>query len=520
MKQRFSFLFAVLCGILLLASCHRGPDYARMIPSDAVMVMDMQLEQLYKKGDLKHADELSMMKMLRQELGNESDASAAKINDLLDNPEQTGLDLMGDVVLYADESSNVVLLMPMRSQRKFEKFLASLVEDEELQIEKQDGFKQLKGLDALPFGLCWDKEKVALTVRYDGDQAQLMKLDKKASMDGNKDFRAYWKKRGDMSFWYDAESFLSMLNNTGLSAEMGDLSAYTDMMKGVSYCADVNFEKGLVRTVIKTFGIDKNSEMMKFYNKKMNSKLMDFMPEPCFVGLTLSAAVDQMLPYWDKMGSSAAWLDEEIVGGTTVRDLMTCIDGSLAANLYGFGTTDEGSLLPLFAAAVDLKDAAKVRSMLTQLKLEQSQEDLWVVPGLPLYIGMKKDVLFVTDELATAQTAMGKGFKNGMKAVAKKAKKGNYLFADLGIDRYPDVVKVLMNKDLIVLLRSYLDYTECVSTSETEGEYVLYLADKKQNSLAATIHFVDDNLLRFGSLFSSLSEGLGKADDYDFELED
>ncbi|MBQ7062421.1 MAG: DUF4836 family protein [Bacteroidales bacterium] len=509
MKRRNAFIATVLCTVVLLASCHRGPNYSRMIPADAVAVVDVQLEQLYKKGDLKHADELAMVKLLRQDMAGEDAETAALINEIMNNPAATGLDLMGDLVMYVDEASNISLMLPMRSQRKFEKFLKRVNGDEPLNIEKKDGVWRLVD-DAIPGSLLWDKEKVMLSLKQGADATHLMKLDREASLARNDEFRDFWKERGDISFWYSMDGYVGMIDKTPLQethVQLFDADEMLELMRGISYAANINFEKGMVQTTYKMMGVDKKSDLWKVYDKKFNTKLMDFMPEETFAAFTAAANMEYLQSYLNKMGELSSSFDTELVPGITLRDVYACLGGSIAANLYGFTASEQGSLLPLFSVAADVSDADQARSILARLGLEQADKDLWKMTGKPLYVGLKGKVLFLTDEAACADKLMGKGYRNGLKAVAKQAKKGNYLYADLAIDHYPDVVKVLLNSDLMALLRQYLDYTEAFNTSETEGEWNFYLADKKQNSLAATLHFIDDNLLRFSSLFEGLGGG-------------
>lgn len=508
MKRRNAFIATVLCTVVLLASCHRGPDYSRMIPADAVVVMDVQLEQLYKKGDLKHADELAMVKLLRQDMAGEDAETAALINEIMNDPAATGLDLMGDLVMYVDEASNISFMLPLRSQRKFEKFLKRVNGDEPLNIEKKDGVSRLVD-DAIPGSLLWDKEKVMLSLKQGADATSLMNLDREASLARNDDFRDFWKERGDISFWYTMDGYIGMMDKTQQEAQVPlfDADEMLELLRGTSYAANISFEKGMVHTSYKMMGVDKKSDLRKIYDKKFNTKLMDFVPEETFAAFTAAANMEYLQSYLNKMGELSSSFDTELVPGITLRDVYACLGGSIAANLYGFTASEKGSLLPLFSVAADVSDADKVRSILARLGLEQADKDLWKMTGKPFYVGLKGKVLFLTDEAEGANKMMGKGYRNGLKAVAKQAKKGNYFYADLAIDHYPDVVKVLLNSDIMELLRQYFDYTEALTSSDTEGEWNFYLADKKQNSLAATLHFIDDNLLRFSSLFEGLGGG-------------
>ena len=115
-----------------------------------------------------------------------------------------------------------------------------------------------------------------------------------------------------------------------------------------------------------------------------------------------------------------------------------------------------------------------------------------------------------------------------MEPVAKKVKVGNYFYADLDINHYPDGVKALIPDNIKSLMGKYLDYTEFVMNDIKSGEWDLYIKDKKQNSLLATLHFVDDNLVELGNLADEIGGGscpevtdtLYVDEDWDWEYDD
>jgi hypothetical protein len=101
-----------------------------------------------------------------------------------------------------------------------------------------------------------------------------------------------------------------------------------------------------------------------------------------------------------------------------------------------------------------------------------------------------------------------------MKGIASKVKKGNYFYADLNLSHYPTSVTSLIPENIAQLLSQYLDHTEALMLNKNEGEWAIYLNEKKENSLLATLHFVDNNLMTF----SNLAESFGGSSYDDEEL--
>lgn len=515
-KTVLSKLLLFLSLVVLLASCSKKPDYSRFIPSDAVMVYDFNLDQIYKNGDLKHADDLSFVKMIRKELSNEDDDLPRLINGLFDDPASLGIDLRGDVAFYVDQYSGVGIIATMKSKSKFEKFLTKLTEKNDIDIVSTNG---VSCIDAPGGKLAWDKKILYFYVNGEPDMVKKMNLSKEESLAENKGFATYWKKRGDISIWYSMEGLFKMIVEYGGKDVLDEVSPYFDQIKSASFYANILFEKGAIRTTYETLGVDPDSELFKLYGKKFNEKLISFMPENTFLAFAIALDAKTVVSFYEKMNSTKEIMETELAEGVTVADLLSSVNGSIVANLYGFGQSPNGGLLPLFSAAADLNDVTSITDLLAKLQLEK-ENGCWVYPSIPLYIGIKDDILFVTDDNTVAQTVQGNGYSNGIKDHANSIKNGTYLFADLDLDHYPTSVTSLLPNDAVKLLRQLFERTEFYNTGKTTGEAVTYLKDKKQNSLAALLHFVDDNLLTLGNLASTLAStfsGLGNEDGWDDE---
>ena len=173
-----------------------------------------------------------------------------------------------------------------------------------------------------------------------------------------------------------------------------------------------------------------------------------------------------------------------------------------------------------------------MKKLLAEAGLTAVEENVYSLEGFfnfPIYVALNKKAVFVTNSDAALEGFKKGGNKNAMKNVAKSVKAGNYIYADLDINHYPDGVKALIPENIVVLMSKYFDYTEIKVNGTKNGEWDLYIKDKKQNSLLSTLHFVDDNLVELGNLAGSIGGGsdypevedtLYVEEDWDFEDED
>ena len=512
------FLLTLLCGtVLFLASCSKGPDYGRLIPSNAIAVVDVNLNEIYKKGDLGHADKLSFVKLLRQELSSEDSKTRALVDDIFDNPDVTGLDLRKDVVFFVDEELNSTLIMTMKSKKKFEKFIQRVYGDEKLDIVKAKGVCRVSDV-SLPFSLAWDKKKVMLRFDKRGSVYKQMNIKKEESIASDKDFMTYWNKRGDISVWYRMKALLDIAEEFGDAEAVESVADYRDELDQMSVFCNINFEKGAILFAAEILGVDEDSELMQMQQQKFNDKLLAFMPENTYAVFSMVKDLTQVARILKRIPDAGVFMDKEVAQGVTVADLLSSLGGSVVANLYGFGTDEDGDPRPLFAVAIDIKDASKANEIMAKLELPK-RNGLWVQENYSVFLGIRDNVLFATNDSNTASSMQKDGFKDGLGKRANDVKKGCYIFADLNMDNYPAQVQGIFNGRLFGILRQYFDYTELATTSKTSVEWTICLKDKKQNSLAATLHFIDDNLMAFVDMASSVAVDFDDSDEDYFSVD-
>ena len=537
-KRNVLSLLVALLAVVTLASCSKGVDMGKYIPKDALYVLDFDMDELWDKADLDNIDQISFVKLGRQELRSENPQMADLVDAILKDPTSTGLNLKRDIAAYFCYNSDIdgAVIATMHNKKKFEKFLNDFAKQNELTVkfEDKDGWRLATTVSEF---------NVENYVAFNGDVAMLLfsgngmdkvlSMKKDESLAGDKRFREYWKDRSEISMWMGMKEIVSIAeqNGTDVKGALGQIygEEYWKAIENASIAGNVVFDKGVMRMVFTYQGI--SDKIMKQYMQKFEGDLVDYMPEKTYATMAVAYNLEETMKVLEANEEFDINLDEEAVDGVSVRDAVSAFGGSMLFSLFDL-QVDNGSVMPMMALALDIKDADIVKKLLAEAGLTAVEENVYSLEGFfnfPIYVAMNKKAVFVTNSDAALEGFKKGGNKNAMKNVAKSVKAGNYIYADLDINHYPDGVKALIPENIVVLMSKYFDYTEIKVNGTKNGEWDLYIKDKKQNSLLSTLHFVDDNLVELGNLAGSIGGGsdypevedtLYVEEDWDFEDED
>ncbi len=537
-KRNVLSLLVALLAVVTLASCSKGVDMGKYIPNDAVMVFDVDMDELWDKADLDNIDQISFVKLGRQELRSENPWAADLVDAILKDPTSTGLNLKRDIAAYFCYNSDIdgAVIATMHNKKKFEEFLNDFAKQNELTVKFEDK-------NGWRLATMVSEYNVENYVAFNGDVAMLLfsgncmdkrlTLKKDESLASDKRFREYWKNRSELSMWMGMKELMSIAGQNGEDVQ-GMLSQiygeeYWKAIENASIAGNVVFDKGVMRMVFTYQGI--SDKIMKQYMQKFDDELVDYMPEKTYATMAVAYNLEETMKVLEANEEFDINLDEEAMEGVTVRDAVSAFGGSMLFSLFDL-QVDNGSVMPMMALAVDIKDADIVKKLLAEAGLTAVEENVYSLEdffNFPIYVAMNKKAVFVTNSDAALEGFKKGGNKNAMKNVAKSVKAGNYIYADLDINHYPDGVKALIPENIVVLMSKYFDYTEIKVNGTKSGEWDLYIKDKKQNSLLSTLHFVDDNLVELGNLAGSIGGGsdypevedtLYVEEDWDFEDED
>ena len=505
-KLFLSGLLTMMCGMLLLTSCSKSSDLASYIPNDAFVVANVDMNTLWDRIDVDNIDNIAFVKLARQELRSENPKLAELIDNIIKDPQSTGLNLKSEVAVYASPTSNANMLFVMHKASKFEKFLEEYAKSENttISIDKEDDYKvvSLEGKKVLAF----NSDVALVCFNFDNPEFK-MNVMKKYSLAKNKNYKEYWKNHGEVSVWVNFGEIYRMAKMFGgdeLFAKTGMPQEMIDAFKEGSVSLNLIFDKGVMRFVGETQGID--AKVLEAYMQKFNDDLVKYMPEKSYMAFSYAYNMEMLVKMLENMKDDID-LNEKVVGNKTVKDVIQCFNGSIVASIFDWVANKETSVMPMLAIAADIKDAATLKQIIAEAGLTQ-KDGLYMVPdfgmGVEVYVALTDKVLYLTNSEAAAKQFLAGGYSNSMKDISKKIKEGNYIYADLNINRYPEVVVKLIPASIVKLLSGYFDYAEALVTGKTSGEWDFYLADKKENSLLYTLHFIDQHLMDLGNLADML----------------
>ena len=99
----------------------------------------------------------------------------------------------------------------------------------------------------------------------------------------------------------------------------------------------------------------------------------------------------------------------------------------------------------------------------------------------------------ISSDNKVVKKAANGGYSNGMKAIASKAKKGNYIYVNLDIDKYPKEIKEQLKYMVDEEVLNFLSTFTHIEMSQDGDEAIvqLFFKDDKTNSLSYLINKSD-----------------------------
>lgn len=216
------FYFA-LAGIILLASCSKGPVALQYIPDGTMGVMAINPKNLALKGKLLEDDQYQFMKMLQDELKSDGSSASKSVQLLIKNPKKAGVDPLEDMfVTFSGSlmgSQMFSVVMDLKSADDFKTFADGLLEGGDIPFktrEETDGYTQYT-LEEGQGAIAWNDE-VATVIGLMNSPNLVMLNEQVSSMfsqgqkglKSNSDFQGFYKSHQDISLWLDMAPVYAM----------------------------------------------------------------------------------------------------------------------------------------------------------------------------------------------------------------------------------------------------------------------------------------------------------------------
>lgn len=214
------FYLPLLMAIVLMASCSKSvPNYTRLIPEDADVVVRLDIRQLSKKSGFGKNGKLKekIEQMVKDEV---SGKAREKILDILNDPKEAGLDLRDPVFIYgsSNRDNKMGVVGAVWNADSFTDLLNVLAQEAGIEKVKTGDINYIKMFDLL---VCYNDDWFFITP-FDSDadnaKAQAEDIVKRyekgdKSMADNEGFRQMCLKKGVMQVFVKGETMGSVVDN-------------------------------------------------------------------------------------------------------------------------------------------------------------------------------------------------------------------------------------------------------------------------------------------------------------------
>lgn len=214
------FYLPLLVAVIVLSSCSKSvPDYTRLIPEDAGVVVRLDIRQMSKKSGFTGNDKL--MNKIESFIKSEtSGKTKEKILAILNDPKEAGLDLRDPVFIYGSSNmdNKLGVVGAVWNADSFTDLLNVMAQEAGIEKVKTGDINYIKMFDML---VCYNNDWFFITpfdadgndakAQADGIVKRYEKGDK--SMADNEGFRQMCLKKGVMQVFVKGETMGSVFDN-------------------------------------------------------------------------------------------------------------------------------------------------------------------------------------------------------------------------------------------------------------------------------------------------------------------
>lgn len=346
--------------ILLAASCRKNEDSITHIPKEALSVVGINVNSLYKKIDLQALQQMGFIDNLMQRIALKQDSTASI--DIT----ATGIDLLNTFYVFAlpnfdlPTPSVYYALIPLKNEREFSTFLQKQFVD--LNSETLNGIKYVlpntttaigwnnnyaviafAGLDVMDYK--GDNNPLALAIpaalKKGIEQSLTLKSD--ASIQQNKQFLALAQQGEDISIWVNYNQTLNSLSQDDLGVAGSLLASQQRLMKDAAFAATINFDKGKI-TGKTTYHFNESMQglLKSLAPKNVNHKLYDNVyGSQLNLGMTFNFNPDGIFTVADSMHTLPLALEALRQVGLSTNDITSALTGNVLFAITDFSVKTE-----------------------------------------------------------------------------------------------------------------------------------------------------------------------------------
>lgn len=490
----------LLVGLTALTGCFKKMSVNTMVPKDAAYVCSIDMNSIWTKGNLDNIDNIAFIRYFRQELRDEDPEAAAMLNGILNDPNSSGIKLKDEIVVFASEALNseVCVGFLVDDADKFEDFLRHLFRtmDDDMNLSDEDDFRFANGYDN-DLSFCWNSKKGYVLMgsranRAKNDAHDLMELTAKNSMASNRDYIALTSNRSDINLFTKGGSLTDwMTGNSRLSYREEEL---LEPFENAASCLSLNFEKGALKLKVNARGVEAQENLV---TNDLDGQLTRYLPEESYANAAWAFNIDQLIQTLE----SYDYIDlDEDLGGSSIRRILRCFTGSVAASVSDLSVNRYDEPNFTFTVVAGINNPRTIQRTLDEVFEDEgysSHGDYTYDLYDGYTIKFNDNILMFSNDRNSLRD-----FSNGGsgRELARNRKNG-YAYVNLNVDEYPSSLRRTIGRNVANLLSGYLKDAELQRTGDFEWEATVNLQNNEKNSLEFTLQHLDDNMTLLERLF-------------------
>jgi hypothetical protein len=365
MKSFASTAITLCIAALLFSSCSKKNEEGKMIPKNAMFVVHLNTKSLKDKLTWNDIIQTNWYRMAVAYYQENHAATSDQVKKLFGNPENSGIDLDGGLVFFAEKNpgteGEIVLEGKVKNKKDFEQFNKNLDETATTRTEGDLTLLTLKGKSVV----AWNDDHFVY-VMSGGPKTKLTSMDDSAAMQGNmsplvdkttalsavckrlfslksdsslektEKFSDLLHEKGDVHAWINTEEITKNSSSLGM---VGMLKLDVFLKDNISTYT-VDFENGKINVKQRGYAGKEFTDFLKKYSGgKINTDLIKTIPSQNVFGVFIMNFKPEGL--------------KELIKLTGLDGALNTFTGQLGFNLDDFVKANKGDIM---IALTDLRN--------------------------------------------------------------------------------------------------------------------------------------------------------------------
>lgn len=476
-------------------------DHLAAIPTDAPVVMKMNVGEVLKKSEISELKEFQ--EYLESSVEDEIEDAKLKAlcKEVIKNPKKSGFDVMSPVALAVTDLENpqMIFVAPVDSRKKLEENIETIIKatgsDDYLKLDKSDDYTVIKAGRDKEVSMAFNNKRFVVVVGIDNKAKSASKFvmqEKSNSILSQDAYKDFVNTKDDVAFFFNYDPILGFLKKN-----VDDLGFDPQLLKGTSVFASLNFEDGKAVMRVKTNPGEKFNKYVEKVWKEPNSKLLTYVPKDAiavgqFAIGDISTAIKAGLNTLSRRDTQE-FLDglSELMGhNVTVAEFSKLFSGSIAG--YATLTDNNPDWGVIIMGKEELADAT--HNVLDKMYEEEQGSDYQSIKRSGnCYIldpnSSSPSYVTIDGTLITISNTKGNPSSNFSKQeAAEYIKNGGYYVNLEKLWANPEVKRGLKNEPGATnFAKLFKNVHFSVKEGGLEAELVVEMTDGKKNALAQIV---------------------------------